>query len=188
MCGLVGLISRRTGGFWSKDLDTMEQMLLIDSLRGKDSTGAFTVYKNKQSEIIKVASHPMHLFACGAWGEFRNRAVQRGKIIIGHNRAATRGAVRTENAHPFVEDNIILVHNGTLYDHTNLTKAKVEVDSNAIAHALSGGADPKEVLPTIRGAFALIWYDTDKEKLYAIRNEQRPLCLLETDDNYVLSS
>lgn len=189
MCGIVGLISRRQAGFFSPDMEIMENMLLIDQLRGKDSTGAFSVYKNKQSEIVKIASHPSHLFACKAWGDFRNRVIQRGRLVIGHNRKATVGKVKTENAHPFVEDNIILVHNGSLWDEgKGLTSKKVEVDSNAIAHALSGGADPKEVIPTIKGAFALIWYDTAQEKLFAIRNDQRPLHLLTTDDNYVLSS
>lgn len=188
MCGIIGLISRTPSGLFSKDLELFEQMLVINTIRGKDSTGAFTLFRNKQVRAIKLASHPFHLFRAAEWMTFRQDAINRGRFVIGHNRAATRGGVKNENAHPFVENNIILVHNGTLWDDgASVTKQEVEVDSHAIAHALAE-RDAKEVLPDINGAFALIWYDTKKEKLYATRNKDRPLHILVTEQNFVLSS
>ena len=188
MCGLLGIISRTQSGLFTKDMELFEQMLVINTIRGKDSTGAFVGYRNKQVRAIKLASHPFHLFRAAEWSTFKQDAVNRGRFIIGHNRAATRGVVKNENAHPFVENNIILVHNGTLWDDgSSITKAEVEVDSHAIAHALAE-REPKEVLPDINGAFALIWYNTKTEKVYAIRNKDRPLHILVTDQHYVLSS
>src|SRR5712664_611170 len=187
MCGLVGVIARTNSGLFTKDLDLFEWMLIVDTIRGKDSTGAFTGFRNKQARVIKTATHPFNMFRSADWGQFRLDAINRGKFIIGHNRAATRGEVKNANAHPFVEDNIILAHNGTLWDHDNLTKAVVEVDSHAIAHALTSDT-PENVLPAIKGAFTLIWYDTKTEKLYAARNKERPLSIIVTDQTFVLTS
>jgi hypothetical protein len=187
MCGIVGMISRKPIGFNYSDLDMYENMLLIDALRGKDSTGCFTRFRNGDVRVIKHGSHPFNLFRTTEWKDFKQQVIQRGKFIIGHNRAATRGVVNTDNAHPFVEDNIILVHNGTLREQANLTSEKTDVDSHAIAHALSQKSYA-EVLPQINGAFALVWYDTAEDKLYAARNEERPLNLLISDGIYFLSS
>jgi len=187
MCGIIGLIARTEQGFWQRDADLLEQLLIVNSLRGKDSTGVFATFRNKQAEVLKLGSNPFNLFRCKEWTDFRTTMASRARIVIGHNRAATKGAVSTENAHPFVENNIILVHNGTLWDHSKLSDKQFDVDSNAIAHALSEGSID-DVLPKLRGAFALVWYDTEKQKLFAIRNDERPLFIIESENMFVLSS
>lgn len=187
MCGIVGMISRRSAGFNYSDMEMYEGMLLIDSLRGKDSTGVFTRFRNGDVRVIKHGSHPYNLFRTDEWKDFKNQVIQRGKFVIGHNRAATRGLVTTDNAHPFVEENIILVHNGTLREQENLTSEKTDVDSHAIAHALANDSYA-EVLPQINGAFALVWYDTETDRLYATRNEERPLNLVVSNDILFLAS
>src|SRR5260370_36552154 len=100
MCGLVGIIPRTFSGVSQKDMDLFESMLIVDTLRGKDSTGAFTGLKNKQAKVIKVASHPFNLFRSSEWWQFRNDVMRNGTFVIGHNRAATRGTIKNDNAHP----------------------------------------------------------------------------------------
>lgn len=187
MCGIVALINRVKRDFWQRDVELMEQMLVINSLRGRDSVGVFSAYRNNEVEALKVGSNPFNLFRCKEWDELKSKILRRGRIVVGHNRAATKGSVTTENAHPFAENNIMLVHNGTLYSHNHLSTREFDVDSNAIAAALSE-KELEEVLPRLHGAFALVWYDTEQRKLFAIRNPERPLFLLTTDDMYVLSS
>lgn len=183
------MIARTTSGFLHADLQAFEQMLVINTVRGKDSVGCFTKFGNGDVRAIKHGSHPFNLMRSDEWKEFRQSVLNRGKFLIGHNRAATMGQVNTENSHPFVEDHIILVHNGTLRSQTNLTAKSTQVDSNAIAHALvEEQDDPRRVLDRIDGAFALIWYDSKKDKLYAARNEERPLVLIESARHFVLSS
>lgn len=188
MCGLVSVIARRPQGLSSKVIDIFEQMLILDTLRGKDSTGVMGVKGNGSVDIIKQAEQPYFMFRTNGWTSFRNRAFGDGKILAGHNRAATRGVVTNENAHPFYEKNIVLMHNGTLdYGWEKMTKAKVEVDSHAICHAMTEGT-PQEVIPTIEGAFALLWYDMETERFHAVRNNDRTLCLITTADYYFLAS
>lgn len=185
MCGIVGLISRRTNGFYGSDLDMMEGLLILDTLRGMDSTGAFCIHGSKKISLVKHASHPLHTFKTEEWNRWRSGAVSTGKIIIGHNRKATQGSINSENAHPFIENHIVLVHNGTLRGHKEL--ADKDVDSHAVCHAFAEkGAE--NVLPEIDGAFAFVWWDSKKERLFAVRNDERPLAIVLTDDVLAIAS
>ncbi len=186
MCGIVGLIARQQSGFFGNDMDIFQNMLIMDMMRGEDSTGVFAVDRTGHVGIMKVGSHPLHLFACEDWKKFKTSVFNRGRILIGHNRKATMGQVNSKNAHPFHENNIVLVHNGTLrQDHRKL--ADVEVDSHAVCHAFNEkGAE--EVIPTINGAFAFVWYDLAKNRLFAIRNEERPLSMIVTERTIALAS
>lgn len=161
--------------------------MVIDGLfRGEDSTGVFQIQRNRQVFSTKLASHAYHLFATDEWTEFGKRMVSSSRIVVGHNRKATQGAVTSENAHPFHEDHITLVHNGTLRDHKKLL-ADVDVDSHAVARAFAQ-RPAEEVLKEIDGAFTFVWYDASTERLNVIRNEERPMNLIKTRDFYCLSS
>lgn len=186
MCGIVGIISRKTIGLGSSDMDLIQNLLLLDQLRGDDSTGVFTVFRDRQVSITKIGSHPSHLFSTKEWGKLRTKAISSGRMVIGHNRKATTGAVNSTNAHPFHENNIVLVHNGTLRgDHKKL--AETEVDSHAVCHAFNEkGAEV--VIPTLDAAFAFVWWDIAKNKLFAVRNTERPLSLVITEDLNILCS
>lgn len=186
MCGIVGIISKSTSGLFHTDLDVFENMLVCDSLRGEDSTGVFGIYKNRQARTLKVAAEPHMLFRCNEWGDFRTKALSSMQVVVGHNRSATRGAVTTTNAHPFREGNIVLVHNGTLHNQKDFNK-DVEVDSHAITHALNE-RPAKDVLKEIDGAFAFVWYDRAKQKLFMARNSERPLSFVETTTNIYFAS
>jgi len=175
-------------GFLQKNLDIFEQMLVFDTVRGKDSTGVMSIKNDGSVDVVKHAEQPYFMLKTSQWAHLRTESGRVGRIIAGHNRAATRGNVTNENAHPFYEDNIVLMHNGTLeYGWEKLTEAKVEVDSHAICHALANGT-PQEVIPTIKGAFALLWFDLETERFYAVRNKERPLCLITTAEHYYLAS
>lgn len=185
MCGIVGLISKRANGFYYGDTEAFKNLLLLDTLRGEDSTGAFLVTPKGEAEIVKIGSHPYHLFCTEEFKNFEKKIHQDACIVIGHNRKATQGTINSTNAHPFVEDNIILVHNGTISGHKQM--AATEVDSHAICHSFVEKGH-EETLKNLTGAFALVWYDINKELLYAIRNDERPLTLIETDDIIYLAS
>lgn len=188
MCGIVGYVSTRPHGLYSRDLDLIEQMLIFNMVRGKDSTGVFCRKGNADIIGTKTASHPMHLFETDQWSGFRKEAMATGRFVVGHGRAATRGEVKNDNTHPFVENNIILVHNGTLHRTKNITDVNTEVDSHAIAHALTEKT-PEEVIRELDGAFALVWFNTETNKLHAVRNDQRPLFILsDADDGYIICS
>ena len=185
MCGLVGIVSKLTSGLYQVDLDLFEQMLLCDSVRGQDSTGSFVLTKNTQARIIKHNTHPMNLFSTEEWINYHKFAIREGQAIIGHNRAATFGEISNENAHPFYEGDIVLMHNGTILNHKSLKNT--DVDSHAICHSFME-IGYKETLKKINGAWALIWYNLHENKLYLTRNEDRPLGIIETSQEIYIAS
>lgn len=185
MCGLVGMISRATFGFQFKEKGIFEQLLFTNTLRGQDSTGIFGV--NKYGNVIahKTAQAAPSALKTQTFKDFFTKMYADYRIVIGHNRASTRGATTDENAHPFIEENICLVHNGTLHTHKQL--ADTEVDSHAICTSLAKNGY-QETFEKIDGAFALIWYDAAKKKLYMARNKERPLYMVVTDDTFYFAS
>lgn len=186
MCGIVGLISRTKTGFYQDQVELLKQMLVMDGLfRGEDSTGVYQIQRNRQLFSTKLASHAYHLFQTDEWTDFARRMTQSSRIVIGHNRKATQGAINSENAHPFHENHITLVHNGTLRGHKKL--ADVDVDSHAVARAFSE-RPAESVLKELDGAFCFIWYDASAERLFVVRNKERPMNLIKTANFYVLAS
>jgi predicted glutamine amidotransferase len=172
MCGIVGLIAKTKQGFYQPDVDVFSQMLVADSVRGTDGTGVFGVYNTGSVKWVKVASHPYALLTNSKWDSFSKAMTRSFDIVVGHNRKATAGDKTNENSHPFVHEHIILVHNGTVYDHAEM--AKTDVDSHAIAHSIAN-VGYKETLKNLRGAFALVWFDMKDRVLRMVRNDQRPL-------------
>ena len=188
MCGIVTMISRNPHGFYHADTSVLESLLVLDGqFRGLDSTGAFQVQRNLQIYGVKIASNPYDLFRTDEWPKFTQRMVSSSRIVVGHNRKATQGAINSENAHPFNEGKITLIHNGTLTGgHKHM--ADVDVDSHAICHALAEADTPHDVLKDLKGAFALVWWDAQKNRLFAIRNTERPLFLVTTKNYHLLIS
>lgn len=188
MCGLVTVITKGTYGFKGEQRDMFSLLLMVDVLRGDDSTGAFTISNLGNVDLAKEASSSLDFIRRPEYKELAGKAFQNGWAMVGHNRKATRGNIVDENAHPFiVDDKIVLVHNGSLNgDHKH--HAETEVDSEAIAHVLAAHDDPEIALRKINGAFALIWYEVDHKRLNVVRNSQRPLWMMETDNEYVIAS
>lgn len=187
MCGLVGVISKRKYGFYAKQLDVFENMLYADAVRGEDSTGVFCVNNKGNVNIAKEIGESTFFLGTKEWKDIRTKAITNGWALIGHNRKATKGSITDENAHPFwVDDKLVLVHNGSLLNHRTLLDT--DVDSNALAHALAQGEDVEKTLQRVNGAYALIWQDIKNKTINVIRNAQRPLWWCETDDAYYLAS
>lgn len=186
MCGLVCIMSKQAStGFLYKDKTIFLQMLISDMFRGMDSTGTFAVNKHGNLKMVKDASPAPFFINKKESNTYFNDFISDYHIVVGHNRKATMGATVSENAHPFIEGNICLVHNGTLQNHYKL--ANRQVDSNAIAaHIEEHGY--KSLLKNIEGAYALIWYNAAEKTLYFTRNADRPLYLVETSERIFLAS
>ena len=136
MCGIVGLISRRHNGFISKNAEMFTQLLIADTIRGDDSTGVFGVTSGGSVDVLKGDTNGYVFTKSQNYSTIKNKIRSHYHIIVGHNRKATKGQITPENAHPFHEGNIVLVHNGTIWNSDDLNK-DVDVDSHAIAHALN---------------------------------------------------
>lgn len=102
-------------------------------------------------------------------------------IIMGHNRAATRGVVNKDNAHPFTCEHVTLMHNGTLDTHLSHSKIRTGTDSESVCiHLAEQGVE--SMWSNLDGAAALVWFDEKANSLNFLRNLQRPLVFLFTED------
>lgn len=186
MCGIIGLISKDQFGLFSQDETILRQALIVNSIRGEDSTGVFGINAdNNSSHIVKQAADPFVFTKSTGYKTFVNK-ISKFNIVIGHGRKATSGAIISANAHPFKEEHIILVHNGNVENHENINK-EIEVDSQALAHAIAKDGY-KKTLSTIKGAFAVVWYDLKERALFIWRNDDRPIGFVETNQRLYLAS
>jgi glucosamine 6-phosphate synthetase-like amidotransferase/phosphosugar isomerase protein len=168
MCGLVGM----AGKLGKLEEDAFRDLLIVDSLRGPHSTGVASVDNRCDVSVFKKAVDPFEYFT---YKKVDALFYGVNRILMGHNRWATRGAINHRNAHPFKIGNITGMHNGTLtnqrllIDHT-----KFEVDSENIIHSINEeGID--ETHENLDGAYALVYYDSAADKLNIIRNSERTL-------------
>lgn len=161
------------------------QLIFADQLRGTDGTGLF--YNRKKKCV--VVKHPATASLMFGQKQYKNAltdAIQNGNFLIGHNRAATKGNKVWKDTHPFIEENITLIHNGTLFNHKQLNN-KSDVDSHAIAVHMAKNGYHKTLKET-DGPFALSWFDSKENSLNFCRNSQRPLSIIETDSVWIISS
>jgi hypothetical protein len=189
MCGIVGMVAKTGSGFWTAQADIFEELLYLDGVRGMDSTGAFQVSFNNSIRVAKQASNPGIFVNTDTFKGFKNDISKRAKIVIGHNRKATWGDISSKNAHPFMDkgSGIVLVHNGYISNHTDIDKT-VDVDSQAIISSIVKEGDPVKGIGKLFGAWASVWYDHKRKKLYMARNSERPLHVIHTDQHMWIAS
>jgi glucosamine--fructose-6-phosphate aminotransferase (isomerizing) len=158
MCGIIGIVGRENVA--DRLVDGLKRM----EYRGYDSAGVCTVHDSQlvrrraEGKLVNLARTLAQDPAPGLTG-------------IAHTRWATHGAPTTNNAHPHATGEVALVHNGIIENFKPLRdeltargrRFESETDTEVVAHlvseAVEAGASPaeavKQVLPRLRGAFAL---------------------------------
>ncbi len=158
MCGIIGIVG--TEPVADRLIDGLRRM----EYRGYDSSGICTL---DGGQMVRRRAE----------GKLANLAAEvaanpaPGNVGIAHTRWATHGAPTARNAHPHATDEVAIVHNGIIENFASLRAELVErgrnfeseTDSEIVAHLVSeqveAGKSPQEavseVLPRLRGAFAL---------------------------------
>jgi predicted glutamine amidotransferase len=191
MCGIWGFVGDIPTTQVTKFKSFMKQASITGIVRGEDGTGMFMVPK-KEGETIIYAKEPLPGFHYIHTKGFQSieRQMYEACAVVGHNRATTIGDNSYANTHPFVMDNLIGVHNGTIRGYVNLpgiTKQDdFDVDSQYLYKSLSDNIEtPETTLKEVNGAYALVWYDLKKKKLFFTRNEDRPLYIAKVIDENI---
>lgn len=188
MCGLVGMV----GTLDYRHKKVMKELLFLDTLRGRDSTGLTSVKRNRDLVTRKFAVPGYEFIEM----QSVDKALENNdQLWMGHNRFKTVGDVSRANAHPFevcaADGSILMVgaHNGTLENKYEIERAvedKFDTDSEALMHLLYKEDTYKEAIAKLKGAWALTWWDPFEDELHFCRNDQRSLYYAYTEDKKAL--
>lgn len=174
MCGIVGI----AGNTFANHTKMFKDLLVLDQLRGFDSTGVMFISGISNIPAVeKAVGTPENLWMRKDCKLMDHRGVPHGlpRVMLGHNRAATFGDVTAENAHPFTHKHITGVHNGSLRDWYDLENfAENDVDSLSLIQTIAErGID--DTWKSFTGAAAIVFWDAKEGTLNFIRNDERPL-------------
>ena len=150
-----------------------KDLLKLNTMRGADSVGVLSVQSmSNNTKVFKALGTPWDAKESKGWD---NVFLGWHRVLMGHNRAATRGKVSKANAHPFEFSNVIGAHNGTLTSTFNLRgHGEYPVDSEVIFHHINE-TSIEDAASKMQGAFALTWWDGRDSSINFIRNSQRTL-------------
>lgn len=179
MCGIVGVVGR----IGKVEKKIFRDLLYIDVIRGDDSTGIFSVNKDGVVFSDKEVGTPEQLLKTSIGVDKEELVKGNLTVLVGHNRAATKGVVNRDNAHPFEFDNFIGVKNGSLHstyrldDPTNHPVDSYKLMSHMNKHGVVDGWAKKG-----GGGVALVMYSKKDKNLQFIRNKDRPLFFVKSED------
>jgi len=192
MCGIVGILSTEPAA--AQAIEALKRL----EYRGYDSSGIASLSGDGRIERLraegklknlaaKLASHPLS-----------------GLLAIGHTRWATHGRPTEDNAHPHATDRVAVVHNGIIENFRELraelegegVKFSSETDTEAVVHlvdrALRKTNDPTkaiaEILPRLKGAFALGFVFAGHDNLLIGARQGAPLAIGYGDGEMYLGS
>ncbi len=194
MCGIAAYLGNK---FNVQDvlLSILEKL----EYRGYDSAGVAymdksgkIIYKRKLGELSKLKS------------ALPKTTKIKGGVGIGHTRWATHGKPSVKNAHPHNVGQLFLVHNGIIENYNELKdellskgyKLNSDTDTELVLlliYDLAKSRPVKEAfklaLDKIKGAYALVLFDSSNpDELYAAKLSS-PLALGISDDNeYFIAS
>ncbi len=190
MCGIMGYVGPKNA------LPYIIEGLRCLEYRGYDSAG-IAVIKDGSLTQQKNAGRLSELEVL-----LETQPLQ-GTIGIGHTRWATHGEPNNENAHPHMgsQNRIALIHNGVIENYRELREELIakgipflsQTDSEVVVNLLEETNLPlmealDEVLPRLRGAYALVMLDIRQPDRIVVARKDNPVVIgLGQGENYVAS-
>ena len=171
MCGIIGYVS--TDGKHTIKPEQIKKMLVKCQSRGKDSTGIYSIGSRKKYGQVQKNNVQA--------SEFVNQAdwsvVEKAQVVLGHCRHATQGTPKlAQNNHPLIKNELILIHNGVVYNDHEFGIDRKTCDSYAILEAITRSRKKSmrgrviDGLKDLSGSIACAIFDQEHKDLYLFRN------------------
>lgn len=199
MCGIIGYsICRYTGSMQ----EFLYRGLIESETRGLDATGFVAFDGHSLLDDKRPIKATKFVKQSKAFKRINNF---RPTTVIAHCRAATGGAKpeRNRNNHPFIGDNIAIVHNGIIPNHSAWPsfaglKFRTDTDSEVILRWLEDGIKIKEsIFEAIKrfsvavpnsASYAIAAMEKATGRLYLFRNSLRPMAIARVQNGIVFAS
>jgi len=187
MCGLCGVY----GDISFKEKQALVHLMVFSQLRGSDSTGVAIIPKNTKDDVdIRKSLGGVESFMTAHESIFSMKRKTIDGIlspisILSHHRSKTVGEVSIDNAHPFLSDKLVGMHNGTIPKEvfSSLKTYKQGLtDSEICLRYIDSFDNPEDAFEDIRGQYAFVWHDLTDDTLYLARNDKRDLFVVKTKD------
>jgi asparagine synthetase B (glutamine-hydrolysing) len=178
VCGIFGIAGN---GIIDTDLKILRELAQASVVRGQDGAGIVqgAVYnKYANYTVEKTANEIAYLLWYHEKGKGGDRHLFNSHVdnfFAGHVRAATKGVISADNAHPFDLSKIVGMHNGTL-ESSDYRPGNNITDSELMFNDINThGVQPVLSKLNSKSAYAIVIYDKVKRELVFARNEHRPL-------------
>lgn len=185
MCGLWGGTSNV---LVSSEKENIMFLGVLSQFRGMDSTG-IAVLRNKEKKNKIGYSIRKAVVDSTAFINSKEtfEIVKQDAVftIMGHCRAATKGALIERNAHPIEEGGLVGCHNGTI-GHFYDDKKPEHSDSRELIRRIDTKGLPAALKDAGSGHFAITYASRRDKTLNFIRNEYRPLWFMYNDSETTL--
>ncbi len=153
MCRMVGVVSR--GAFPSEVLMDLRRVSEVGKVPGWKRLGhrdGWGVAAFNNGSPYYLARKPVWAARDDTFAEVVKRASSLSPpgFLVAHVRAASRGSATTANTHPFIADNLIFAHNGTIrgFLPRSVRTPVGETDSERLALAVAERYDSTQELRT----------------------------------------
>ena len=146
MCGISGICLLNGHNFSIEEANAlMSKLLVYSTRRGGDATGV-AIIKGSKALVFKHHITGREFVNTDYYKEMMKKGLRfhsntdKSMIILGHNRAQTKGSyLNRHNNHPIISNRIVGIHNGCIINDDILFKhncnnfsRKAEVDSEVI--------------------------------------------------------
>ncbi|QIE01794.1 glutamine--fructose-6-phosphate transaminase (isomerizing) [Buchnera aphidicola] len=193
MCGIIAAVTKRN--ITNILINGMKKL----EYRGYDSSGLAII--DNQNNIIRIRC----VGKVNALIKKINSMKISGNIGVAHTRWATHGKVSTENTHPHISSNIIIVHNGIIENFSILRvflkkqgyQFYSDTDTEVIAHLLHWEQNKKKYclkeviqnsIKKLYGNYSMVVMDKNNpSKLIAIRSGSPLVIGLGIEENFIAS-
>lgn len=178
MCGLFGIIGN---GINREDIKIFRDLMLLNAVRGVDSTGFVSGRTNtwKMNKMV-AGDHSLIKYTYDPIWFQRTLDKEEESVLddcfhnykLGHTRWATVGEVTSLAAQPFDHPNIVGTHNGTF---NSIDATKHHSDSDAFWDRVNKEGITKVVegLNPENDGYALVWYDKEIKRVRILRNKKK---------------